>query len=178
MMPINTTDYFALFDLSPSFELDEKYLEYSYHRLQMENHPDKFSGDDEASRMQAVQATSLINGAYETLKSPLMRAGYLLSQKGLDVEKVSQADLDMDLLMEQMQMREALAELPKDSSSLPELEELKLDVKGKLNKREQDFTDFFGRSDFVAAKKVFHEMQFLFKLLAEIDAGEELRLGY
>ena len=177
-MPINTKDFFALFDLPSSFSLDERLLEESYHRLQLENHPDKFSGEDEASRMRAVQVTSLINGAYETLKSPLLRAGYLLGQKGFDVEKVSQSDLDMDLLMEQMQLREALAELPKDSSSLPELEELKQDVNSKLKKRQQSFSDFIEQADFSAAKKVFHEMQFLFKLLAEIDAGEELRLGY
>ena len=42
----------------------------------------------------------------------------------------------------------------------------------------QNFSDFFEQGDFAAAKKVFHEMQFLFKLLAEIDTGEELRLGY
>ncbi len=177
-MPINTTDYFALFGLPPNFAVDEKQLEDSYHKLQLEHHPDKFSGDDEASRMQAVQATSIINGAYETLKSPLKRAGYLLSQKGLDVEKVSQADLDMEVLLEQMQMREALAELPKDSSSLSELEEIKLNVVGKVNKREQDFAMFFADSNLKAAKKVFHEMQFLFKMLAEIDVAEELRLGY
>ena len=142
-MPISTQEYFALFDLPPSFALDERLLEQSYHRLQLENHPDKFSGEDEASKMRAVQVTSLINGAYETLKSPLSRAAYLLDQQGFDVEKVSQSDLDMDLLMEQMQMREALAELPKDSSSLPELETLKQDVKTKLNDRHAKFFRFF-----------------------------------
>ncbi len=175
---MNTKDYFALFDLQVGYDLDESKLDGSYHQLQLEHHPDKFSGEDEASKIRAVQLTSVINDAYETLKSPLKRAAYLLALEGLDTEKVSQADLDMEVLMEQMQMREALAELPKDPSSLPELDKLKQQAEGKLAQKKSDLSDCFRHSNFTLAKKIFHEMQFLAKLLAEIDAGEELRLGY
>ena len=43
----------------------------------------------------------------------------------MDTESVNQNDLGMDLLMEQMQLRESLDELLKDESALPELDRLK-----------------------------------------------------
>lgn len=173
-----TKNYFELFGLEQAFKIDLGALETSYHDLQQEHHPDNFAGADEAQRMQAVQTTSIINSAYDTLKSPLSRAGYLLSLNDVDIESVTQADLGMDLLMEQMQMREALAELPKDESSLEQLDALRRDVKAKISSREESFVAGIAATDLLAAKKVFHEMQFLFKLLAEINAGEEQRLGY
>lgn len=177
-MPTVSTNYFEIFSLSPSFDIDLQNLEALYRQLQLEHHPDKFAGESEALKMQAVQTTSLINSAYETLKSPLSRAGYLLTLRGLDIEAVSQSDLGMDLLMEQMQMREALAELPEDESSLAQLDELKRDAKSKIAAREKSFLDNLNTEDFAAAKRMFHEMQFLFKLLKEIESGEEQRLGY
>lgn len=177
-MSVSTTNYFELFGLNQTFQVDLKSLESCYHELQQAHHPDKFAGADESLKMQAVQTTSIINSAHETLKSPLLRAGYLLSLKGVDIESVTQADLGMDLLMEQMQMRESLAELPKDEASLAQLDTLRLEVQTKIKNKEETFVAGLNSDELLPAKKAFHEMQFLFKLLAEIDAGEEQRLGY
>ena len=153
--------------------LSEKYREY-----QSEVHPDRFANSDENEKLIAVQRSSLLNEAYSTLKSPLKRAGYLLVLKQKDIEKVDQSDLGMDLLLEQIELREALDQLPNDESSLSELERLKSEVKDKLNNSHQSFTLKFDKEDFDGAKKIYHELQFLYKLLAEIELGEEKRLGY
>ena len=128
--------------------------------------------------MRAVQHSSYLNEAYDTLKSTLRRAAYLLSLHDVDVEQVKQSDLGMDLLLEQIQLREALDELPKDSSALPALENLKAEVTVKLANMERFFADELQRREFDSAKKCFYEMQFIHKLLAEIDSSEEQRLGY
>ncbi len=175
MLQINN-NFFQLFNLPEAFELDLDILAQSYRELQQEVHPDKFAGGEEQEKMRAVQLTSFLNEAYGTLKSPLQRAGHLLKLRGCDVEQVSQSDLDMDLLMEQMQLREALAELPKDESAIPELERLKNEVSEKLQGRQQNFVADLGNNNLTDAKKIFHEMQFLHKLLSEIDRGEEQRL--
>ena len=161
-----------------TYAIDIDALAAKYRELQGDAHPDRHSGADEAAKMRAVQLTSLINEGFATLKSPLKRAGYLLSLEGFDAEQVSQADLGMDLLMEQMQLRESLETLPKDESALDELADLKSDTEQKIAKRQQEFEMALTSNDLSDARRLFHEMQFLDKLLQEINSGEEQRLGY
>lgn len=174
----STQNYFQLFGLAEQLQLDLHELGEKYRELQSENHPDRFASANEKEKLQAVQYTSLINQAYDTLKSPMKRAGYLLSLRGIDPEQVDQSDLGMDLLMEQMQLRESLDELPQDESALPELEGLKKEVVEKMQARQQKFGDLMQSEKIEEARKLFHEMQFLHKLIKEIDQGEEQRLGY
>lgn len=171
-------NYFQLFNLSESCELDLDSLAGTYRELQSEVHPDRFANADERAKLLAVQTSSYINEAYDTLKSPLKRAAYLLTLHQQDIEQVSQSDLSMDLLLEQIQLRETLEELPKDESALAELARIKDEVTAKLELCHQNFAGKFENSNYDGAKKIYHELQFLYKLLAEIDSAEELRLAY
>jgi molecular chaperone HscB len=172
------SNYFQIFKLPQSCDVSLDSLAEEYRNQQSEVHPDRYANAGEAEKLRAVQLSSYLNEAYETLKSPLRRAAYLLSLYDIDVEKVEQSDLSMDLLLEQIELREKLDELPKDESALDELAKLRIEVRAKLEKQQQNFTATFELEDFAAAKKIYHELQFLYKLNAEIDAGEELRLGY
>jgi len=171
-------NYFQVFDFEEAFDLDLDALTQKYRQLQSEVHPDKFADGSETERMRAVQLTSYLNQAYESLRLPIKRAAYLLTLAGEDVENAAQADLPMELLMEQMQLREQLDELPADESALPTLEDLKNKVKLRLIARREDFSTAIKAPDLTVARRLFHEMQFLEKLLAEINSGEERRLGY
>lgn len=171
-------NFFEIFDLPEAFDLDEKELGSRYHRLQSETHPDRFAGEEEEKKLQAVQLNSYLNEAYATLKSPLRRAGYLLQRRDIDPESVSQQDLDMELLMEQMQLRETLADLPKDESALPALDAMKVEAKRRIAEREAGFAEAFSADQLPRAKKIFHELQFIYKLLDETLQAEEQRLGY
>ncbi len=171
-------NFFQLFDLAAHFEIDGDALDVRYHELQNETHPDRFSSGTEQEKMRAVQLNSYLNEAYTTLKSPLQRAGYLLKLQDVEIDTVSQQDLGMDLLLEQMQLREKIAELPDDDSALPELETMKKDVLSKLQQQREKFAAGYSAGTIDVAKRIFHEMQFLHKLLSEIEDGEEHRLGY
>lgn len=171
-------NFFQLFDLSASFEVDIDSLSNRYRELQNETHPDRFSAGTEQEKLLAVQLNSYLNEAYATLKSPLQRAGYLLKLQDVPIDTVSQEDLGMDLLLEQMQLREKLAELPGDDSALPELEKMKRDVQSKLKQQRDSFAADYSAGVIDSAKRSFHEMQFLHKLLSEIEQGEENRLDY
>jgi len=158
--------------------LDVDRLTAQYHMLQLNYHPDKHSSATEKEKMSAQVSSSYINDAYETLTSPLKRAAYILAIKGKDTEKVNQSDLSMEVLIEQMELRESLSDLPKDETALQALEELKSNVQRKVNVKQVKFAKEIESDELSAAKKTFHELQFFFKLLAEIEEGEELRLGY
>lgn len=172
------SNYFDQFNLAESWDLDQEVLIAEYRKQQGETHPDRFADAEESEKLRAVQLSSYLNEAYETLKSPLRRAAYLLSLNGIDVEQVNQNDLSMDLLLEQIQLRERLDELPTDESALTDLDEMRDEVDAKLKQRQQNFAGHFNKQKFDDAKKVYHELQFFYKLKTEIDAGEEKRLGY
>ena len=84
----------------------------------------------------------------------------------------------MDLLLEQMRLREALDELSKEESQLAKTSELKAEVAKKFQQSQLDFASYVDKGQLPAAKQTFHEMQFLNKLLTEIETKEEQRLGY
>ena len=171
-------NFFALFGLAATFDIDIDALAVRYRELQNATHPDRFSAGTEQEKLRAVQLNSYLNEAYATLKSPLQRAGYLLQMQNIAIATASQQDLGMELLQEQMQLREKLAELPGDDSALPELATMKCDVQSRWAQQRRSFAADFAAGRLDAAKRSFHAMQFLHKLLSEIEQGEEQRLGY
>lgn len=177
-MQLFNQNYFELFALPESFEVSLELLTDRYRILQSQWHPDRFASAEEQRKLQAVQMSSWLNQAYEVLRTPLSRAAYLLKLRNCDIETVHQQDLGMDLLMEQMQLREALEDLPEDDSALDTLEVLKQEVRQKIQECEQSFSAQIELNAVDAAKKSFHKLQFLVKLLKEIEIKEENRLGY
>ncbi len=174
----STQDFFSLFSLPHDFDIELKTLNARFRELQVESHPDRVAAEDEATKLAAVQRSSLLNDAYATLKSPLGRAAHLLALAGVSVDEVSQADLDREVLFEQMQLREAVAEAPEGDDGLAVLEPLKKEIAARIHQREQNFVQSLTAEDLGVAKRVFHELQFLHKLFQEIETSEEQRLAY
>jgi len=111
VQPPGQVDHFARFGLDARFRVDMDALERLYFDLQRQLHPDRFvtRGSKERALSQ-LQATSL-NEAYETLMNPLRRADYLMHLHGTDVlPDGCNLVNDQELLMEAMEMREALME--------------------------------------------------------------------
>jgi molecular chaperone HscB len=77
-------NYFELFSLEADFSIDLVALEQIYQTQIARHHPDKFATGSDKEKTLAVQNTSLINSAFDTLKSPLLRATYLLELQGID----------------------------------------------------------------------------------------------
>ncbi len=166
-------NYFAQFALPVDFEINSGRLGSRYRELQAEVHPDRFAASGEEQRLQAIKLSSYLNEAYETLKSPLRRAGYLLRLRGIDVEQVAQSDLAPELLFEQMELRESLAELSGGESAFDRLDELNRKAASRLAERQRQFVQALAGNRLDQARKLFHELQFLHKLQTEIDKKEE-----
>jgi curved DNA-binding protein CbpA len=77
-------NHFELFDLPASFAIDLDQLDRHYRKLQSEVHPDKFAAASPAERLRSMQLATHVNEAYQTLKSPITRARYLLHLHGVD----------------------------------------------------------------------------------------------
>ena len=104
-------NYFQLFDLPATFELDLTELGSRYLALQRKFHPDKYAAASNRDRLMSVQQTANINDAYHSLKQPLLRAEHLLALRGLKISHEQRSFTDPVFLMQQMELREQLAEL-------------------------------------------------------------------
>ena len=71
-----TSNYFEIFGLPVSYQIDLALLADRYHDMQKEFHPDRYAGKPAQEQRLAVQYASIINQAYSDLKSPLCRAQY------------------------------------------------------------------------------------------------------
>ncbi|MGI5308278.1 co-chaperone HscB [Rheinheimera sp. WS51] len=104
-------NYFQLFNLPTQFDIDLAELSSRYLKLQRQFHPDKHSAGSERDRLMSVQQTANINDAYHSLKHPLLRAEHILALRGLMLDDEQRSFNDPMFLMQQMTLREQLAEI-------------------------------------------------------------------
>jgi molecular chaperone HscB len=167
-----TRDHFALFDLAPAFVLDAAALDQRYREIQARVHPDKHAHLPVAEQRVAMQWATHANEAYQTLKSPLKRAQYLLSLRGVDPEIERNTAMPMAFLVQQLECREAVADA-RAAKDIDALEKLEREMRGEL-KQEYDVVarELDGAENEAAAQTV-RRLFFKEKLLSEIaDAIE------
>jgi molecular chaperone HscB len=111
-------NHFELFDLPLRYRVDVELLGERYRALQQVLHPDRFASSGDREKRLSMQASTRINEAYHTLKDPLERAQYLLSLHGGSPGYEQEGSQDMSFLMEQMELREALATVRDDCDPL------------------------------------------------------------
>jgi len=111
VQPPGATDHFSRLGMAPRFVIAPADLERQYFGFQRRLHPDRFATRSPKERALSQQQATALNEAYETLKDPLRRAAYLLRLAGRVVDVNGSATVDDPvLLMEAMEMREALEE--------------------------------------------------------------------
>jgi len=104
-------NYFQLFNIEVSFDVDLQQLSSNYQTLQKTVHPDKFAHASEQEQRIAVQKSAHINDAYQILKNPLQRAQYMLVQRGVEMPNEQHSFQDTSFLMRQMDLREMLEDV-------------------------------------------------------------------
>ncbi len=172
-----SADYFALFGLARAQGIDAAALETRFRDIQAQVHPDKHAQGSEANQRLAMQWATRVNEAYQTLKSPLARARYLLQLQGHDAQVESNTSMPMEFLVAQMELREAVAEarVGADDTALDGLRRtLVSEMKGEYQ-RLQELIDT--RQDFPVAAELVRQLMFQEKLLHEIDDALEAVLA-
>lgn len=169
-------NYFELFNLPISFDVDPIELQQTYQQLQRLTHPDKFASAGDQQKLVAMQKNAQVNDAYSVLKSPLSRAEYMLSLRGIDLKHEQQTIKDTAFLMQQMEWREELAEIAdqaEPSSALESLEaEIDRTIKSDLVRLEQ-LLKSGELADEKNAADIIRQLKFLYKMLAEIELKED-----
>lgn len=169
MSDLFSKNYFEIFNLPVSFDLDDDQLSATYRELQKEVHPDRFAASGEQQTRMAMQLTSLVNQALDTLKLPVSRAHYLLKLSGLDIDHEQDTTMDPMFLMEQMELREEFENVPTKPDPLAEVDRLLKHVKESMNKVMQAFSAAYEAKDLNKAQELSRKMQFLNKNVQELD---------
>ncbi|WFD02066.1 molecular chaperone [Malassezia obtusa] len=92
------------------WSVDANALKAQWRKCMATTHPDRLVARPEKEQQIGSQQSAIVNKAYETLLRPLPRALYLLEQEGVgDVEEGASLE-DPELLMEVMELQEALSE--------------------------------------------------------------------
>jgi molecular chaperone HscB len=101
-------NYFEVLNLPQSFAVDEGRLEEHYRDLLAVVHPDRFVTSSPEQRRLAMQAATLANEAWRSLRDPVDRAAYLCRLNGHPVDVSARSAIPPEFLFTQMEWREAL----------------------------------------------------------------------
>ena len=160
-------NYFELFDLETTFFIDESNLKESYQREIARFHPDNFASKSDSEKLQALQNTSLLNTAYESIKSPLNRASYLLKLDGVDPFDERDTSMDQDFLIYQINLREELESI-ESKQNVDDLEDYLDKVENHIQSKIDLISDDFRRNaDSLEIRKDVRELKFYKQLARE-----------
>ncbi len=163
-------NHFELFGLPARFDVDLAQLDTRYRDLQREVHPDRFAAAPDAERRVSVQRATRVNEAYQTLKSPLKRAVYILRLRGVDPKLETNTAMPSEFLMEQISWRERIEAGSEEPEALLRLQAGLRDESRKIYETLHGQLD--ERRDDEAASQTARMLMFYEKLDEEI--GDKL----
>ncbi len=170
-----TSNYFDLFGIPISFDLDQAVLAERFRRLQWAVHPDKYVSASDQERRLSMQQSIRVNEAYQALRDPLARAQYLLLLNKCEIK--GETHMDPEFLMQQMRLRESLEHVQMSANPVDDLLAIGNEVDAIYGQLIRNLTELFagGVSKNTKALKVdVQRLQFINKLKNEICALEEI----
>jgi len=161
--------------MSIGYVIDIQKIRQRFRDLQRVVHPDRYVNATEHEQRLAMQGAAYINEAFETLKDPLRRAQYLLRLHGVDFNPDTETTTDTNFLMEQLELREELSEIPRQADPLSAaslfMDRVSTMFNRLISSMAIDFEMPDGQQLEVAREKV-RKMQFLKKLHTEAEIVE------
>ena len=166
---ILSSNFFELFDLPVSYDVDLSVIQQQYLALQQQVHPDKFANGTDQEKRLSMQQTSWLNEAQATLKDPVLRASYLLKLKGIDFSLENETTMDAAFLMRQLEMRERLEHVKNEADPLEMLDSMAKDVKASTKTMMHGFAQSLDNDQLDEAREWIRKLQFLQKAKNEIN---------
>ena len=160
-------NFFTLLQLPEAFEIDLEKLDQNYQNIQKEIHPDRFAASDDETKLESIKKTAQANNAYQTLKSPIRRAEYLLLLEGIHIDDEKYTAVPQDFLMQQMEWRE---ELESHKQNKVALEKLAQDIQKSKHAMIKELPKLFeNKSNLDEAAKITRELNFIEKIEQHIN---------
>jgi molecular chaperone HscB len=154
-------DHFALFGLPRSYEIDLEQLEAAYRRLSLEHHPDFFSAAPPEEQRRAGRNTARLNEGYRVLRSPRLRAEYLLGLLVADMDPAQRPDreqLPPGFLQEMFLLQEEVDELEGGGDAAARAA-LRTQIAARRDATQQALAALFARAADNGSAEVLQEVQ-------------------
>jgi molecular chaperone HscB len=181
-MPESMNDFYEFFGLDRKLNVDESELQKRFYELSRKWHPDRLSRKSAAEQAQALEATSVLNDGYRTLRNPVLRAEYLLKEEGFPIGEQRSKDVPPELLEEVFELNMMLEELKGgDEDARPQLEAAKQNFAGLRDSVDRELEALFQTFDAAepqseTAKQALHEIRgvlnrrrYIENLLRDVD---------
>jgi molecular chaperone HscB len=164
-------NYFELFEMPVSLQVDKKYIQDKYFELQKKYHPDFFSNESEEEQADVLEKSSMINKAYKSFQNEDETIKYVLQIKGL-LEEEEKYQLPPDFLMEMMELNETLMEV--DDSSLEETETKISQLQKHLYDEVQNIIEYYNDDrttdeQLLQVKDYYYKRKYLNRILERLD---------
>lgn len=167
-------NFFDLFGLPVRYGVDRDVLDRRYRDLQRAAHPDRFASATEQARRISMQQAADVNEGYRVLRDPLARARYLLELRGYRFRDEHHTTDDADFLMEQMELREALEQIPEAADPLAAVAAFSRQIEARSNELADSLGDSLdaAEADVERAVEQVMKLQFYRKLQDQAAALE------
>jgi len=171
-------DYYRVLGIEGRrLNLDSDDLQRRFYDLSRLLHPDRFIRKPETERQYSLDATSILNDAYRTLRDPVRRAQYVLYQEGFEIGEQRSNDVPPELLEEVFELNMALEEMRGgDDSARPQLESAEKNFVGMMSEIDDELKRLFGtydaapgRDTLAAIRTVLNRRKYVQNLLTEVQ---------
>jgi len=164
-------NYFELYEMPVSLQVDKKYVQDKYFELQKKYHPDFFSNESEEEQADVLDKSSMINKAYKTFQNGDDTIKYVLQLKEL-LEEEEKYQLPPEFLIEMMELNEALMEV--DDSSLEETETKINQLQKILYDKVQKIIEYYNEDNttdeqLLQVKDYYYKKKYLKRILERLD---------
>ena len=171
-------NHFEMFNLPQRFALNPQALESAWRAVQSAVHPDKFASASDAQKRMALQYSTLINEAHDTLKDSVKRAAYLCRLNGVQIDPERNTTMPPEFLVQQMEWRESLEDAVA-AHELRAIMQLELEVQAALQEAVVLIEHLIDSPtpDYHRAAEEVRRMMFLNKFNSQI-CDEQRRLAH
>jgi len=149
-MDILKQNFFELFNIEISVDINKSDLDEKVKILQNNFHPDKFTNGSDFEKRLALQISSYINDGYKVLGDIVLRVEYILKINNFNKDESTTIN-DIDFLQEQImynELIESLKENLEENVIDDNLSDIKLKLKNTINNiklayQDRDFEDIW-----------------------------------
>jgi molecular chaperone HscB len=157
-------NYFELFELPVSIQIDKATLAQKYIELQKKYHPDFFAKGTEHEQEQALEISSQLNKALKTLKNQDQTIKYVLQLKQL-LEEEEKYQLPPTFLMEMMELNEELGD-----NSAKQIEALETQLYSEVKPIIDNYNDAtVTTTELLKLKEYYYKKKYLQRILDRLE---------
>ena len=170
-------NYFELYDLPLSFQIDNVLVKKKFYELSKRFHPDFFVNESQEKQDEILELSTINNKAYQVLSDPLKRIEYVLSLHDMLAEGDKYA-LSQDFLMDMMDVNEALMEMEFDHDELKltelstQIDEMELSLFDEFKRNTNEFDQLEGadsNSILLKVKDIWYRQKYLMRIRESLN---------